>query len=281
VLAQEVLAGTRLVTVVVDNSRDGEVARAVAGLGPGLVCVEEPKPGIPAARNRAVTAALDLQADWIAFIDDDEIAPPGWLARLIELAREHQADAMQGGLVFADSLDEAARAAASWEPDRNAEVRERAAAATNNVLLKARLISPPLNLRFDEAMTKGGSDGEFFMRAAAAGGRIMRTEDAPVVEYRPVERQTLAYTARRSFRTGANANYRYRKNYGATDAALRLLLRSLERLFRGVARIFAAILVLLFARSKSIELARKGLSDLSFAFGCIGPYFGAAPGKYH
>lgn len=281
VVAQQVPGGTRLVTVVVDNSRDGEVTRAVKVLGPGLVCVEERKPGIPAARNAAVETALGLEADWIAFIDDDEIAPRGWLARLLELARANEADALQGGLIFADSQEEAARIADAWSPSPDAEVRARAAAATNNVLLKTRLVKPPLNLRFDEAMTKGGSDGEFFMRAAAAGAQIMRTEDAPVVEYRPVERQSLAYAARRSFRTGANANYRYRKNYGALDAAARLLLRSLERLLRGLARIFAAILLLLFARSKSIELGRKGLSDLSFAFGCLSPYFGAAPGKYH
>jgi succinoglycan biosynthesis protein ExoM len=281
VLAQEVPPGARVTTVVVDNSRDGEVARAVEGLGPGLLCVDERKPGIPAARNRAVEIAVELEADWIAFIDDDEIAPAGWLVRLLELAKANGADALQGGLIFADSQEEAARVAGAWSPLADPQVRPRAAAATNNVLLKTRLVKPPLNLRFDEAMTKGGSDGEFFMRAAAAGCRIMRTEDAPVVEYRPVERQSLAYAARRSFRTGANANYRYRKNYGAVDAAARLLLRALERLLRGLARIFAAILVLLFARSKSTALARKGLSDLSFAFGCLGPYFGAAPAKYH
>ncbi len=269
--------------VLVDNSGGQEGRRVAAALdvGEALLCVEEPRPGIPAARNRALETALGIGADWIAFIDDDEVAPSEWLACLIRAARATGCDVLQGAVAYADTPEEAVELARSWRPPAGAiDALPRRAAATNNVIFKRWIVAPPDGLRFDEAMTAGGSDGEFFMRAHQRGAVIMRTRDAVVVEHRPPDRLSLGHACRRAFRVGANCNYRYRKNYSGAQALVRLSLRMSERLATAVAHIIASLGVAIFSLPRSVVLARKSLADVCFAFGCVGPYFGLAPDKY-
>ena len=65
--------------VVVDNFSDAGERETVALHQDGevpVLYVHEPRAGIPAARNAALEAAKSISPDWIAFIDDDEVAPP-------------------------------------------------------------------------------------------------------------------------------------------------------------------------------------------------------------
>ena len=83
IIAQEGPAGSELRLIVVDNNQlpDAEpIAAEIAGKGRFPVhYVHESRLGIPFARNRAIDTALALKSDWIAFIDDDHEATPGWL----------------------------------------------------------------------------------------------------------------------------------------------------------------------------------------------------------
>src|SRR5829696_2372932 len=64
--------------LVVDNDPEGSAADVVLGWAErGVRYVHEPRPGISAARNRALTEAAD--ADALVFFDDDEHPCPGWL----------------------------------------------------------------------------------------------------------------------------------------------------------------------------------------------------------
>src|SRR5262245_54620814 len=88
--------------VVVDNNPEPsalpiyeEVCRG--GQWPGEL-VHCPRPGIPIARNAALDAALACGADYIAFLDDDEVAPPHWLSGLVRAMADCRADAVQGGV---------------------------------------------------------------------------------------------------------------------------------------------------------------------------------------
>lgn len=66
--------------LVVDNgSQDGTPAALAERFGAAVRVLIEPRRGLSAARNRAVTEA---QGDVLAFLDDDARADPGWLAAL-------------------------------------------------------------------------------------------------------------------------------------------------------------------------------------------------------
>src|SRR5665213_2456596 len=81
--------------IVVDNDR-GQTARRVAEDFSELLCLQylvEPERGLARVRNRAVAAS---NAKFVAFVDDDEWASPGWLASLHVVAKSTDADAVIG-----------------------------------------------------------------------------------------------------------------------------------------------------------------------------------------
>jgi glycosyltransferase involved in cell wall biosynthesis len=69
----------RFEVVVVDNASTGDETREVARRW-GVRCVVEPVPGLSRARNRGARAC---DTEIVAFIDDDAIAEPDWLAALM------------------------------------------------------------------------------------------------------------------------------------------------------------------------------------------------------
>lgn len=64
--------------VIVDNSSDGSVAGALDRFEQLKIrCYHEPTPGLSRARNRALR---EVRSDFIAWIDDDELADRDWVA---------------------------------------------------------------------------------------------------------------------------------------------------------------------------------------------------------
>lgn len=72
--------------LVVDNDPAASARELVRGYDNTRIgYVHEPRPGVVQARNRA---ARDSAGRYLAFIDDDEIAGPGWVQALLRQARE-------------------------------------------------------------------------------------------------------------------------------------------------------------------------------------------------
>lgn len=99
--------------VVVDNDAAGEGIAACDALRASyafpLHASAASGSGISAARNAACTAALALDPDVVAFLDDDEWPAEDWLAELLRVQREHDADAVGGPTrsVFPEGTDPA------------------------------------------------------------------------------------------------------------------------------------------------------------------------------
>lgn len=72
--------------IVVDNEPEPNNVAVVVGVACSspieMRYVHTPKRGIAAARNAALDAAIGICADWIAFIDDDEVVKPDWITDL-------------------------------------------------------------------------------------------------------------------------------------------------------------------------------------------------------
>lgn len=88
--------------LVIDNdpaaSARTTVEEFARTLPSGLIAyVHEPKPGIAAARNRALTESSSK--DLLVFIDDDEIPSERWLAQLLDLQRTSGAAAIVGPVI--------------------------------------------------------------------------------------------------------------------------------------------------------------------------------------
>lgn len=261
VLSQDPGAGMALRVILVDNSDTGAVLAMAQRSAPPVRYVHEPIRGIPYARNAGLLAALDAGADLIAFIDADELAPPGWLALLRSELEASQADVVQGNVRrFADEA--ALRTFAETPITPVARRRSTATGATNNTLMRAWIVSAA-GLRFDTAMRfTGGSDGEFFMRAVDAGATIVRLTGATVGEFWPPERAGHFADRARSRRVGANCRYRYVKNRSLPVAALRITLRCAGRLFSALRKAAAAPVT-------GRGALAAAMIDLSFVQGCL------------
>jgi glycosyltransferase involved in cell wall biosynthesis len=84
------------VTVVDNNSTDDTPAVAVRH---GVRVVKEPVQGLTPARVRGV---LSTRREWIAFVDDDCLLAPDWIAHAGVIAREHAVAGAFGGAVELD-----------------------------------------------------------------------------------------------------------------------------------------------------------------------------------
>ena len=207
--------------LIVDNDPGGGardvVAAAQAALGeaseagePGagadapIVYVHEPTPGIVAGRNRALAESADN--DLLAFIDDDEVPEPGWLAALLRTWRAQGCAAVTGPTppAFEDEPNGWVRASGafdSWSAPDGAQVRS---ADTGNLLLDLATVRG-MSLRFDPRYgLTGGEDSLFTRQLSLGGGRICFAADAVVVKRVPAARAQRAWVLQRAYRSGSS-----------------------------------------------------------------------------
>jgi succinoglycan biosynthesis protein ExoM len=204
-LAHQTLpAGVTVRAIVADNDAQPEarerVLAAAAAHRLDVSYVHAPSRNICIARNACLDAAT---APFLAFLDDDETATPGWLAALLREA-EHGWDAVLGPVQAVYGPD-----APTWMS--SADFHSTAPVFSGprilkgyagNVLLRRATIER-LGLRFDLSLGRqGGEDDDFFYRLTDAGGSIGYTPDALAYEPVPAPRTSLDWLLKRSFRTG-------------------------------------------------------------------------------
>lgn len=83
--------------IVVDNASSDRTAEIAGELGAGVVT--EPRLGVSNARNRGVAEG---RGEVVAFIDDDCVAEPNWLDRLVEPLADPEVGAVAGEMRSVD-----------------------------------------------------------------------------------------------------------------------------------------------------------------------------------
>ncbi|MDX2074531.1 MAG: glycosyltransferase [Alphaproteobacteria bacterium] len=196
--------GVDVSLLVVDNdpARSAEHAVSSAAMPFPVRYVVEGRRGIPHARNRALAEAME--SDFIAFIDDDDIADSGWLDALYRCAVACRAEVVKGRVVHTFDEQHAHFSVLDiFAPDPTPTGTELDSAWTNNVLFSTRLCRE-MGLRFDPVFTHtGGSDHHFFRRAKRHGASIVMCHEAVVESRLPACRARWQWIARRHLRIGA------------------------------------------------------------------------------
>ncbi|MFM8745606.1 MAG: glycosyltransferase family 2 protein [Aestuariivirga sp.] len=155
-------------------------------------------PGLAAARNACLRAALAQRPEFLAFIDDDELPEPGWLASLLRTLTETGADFATGPVVprFVDPPP-------SWITRGRFFEKSGETYCTSNLIIRASALPPDERDWFQPAFNfSGGEDNEFLNRLADNGAAHAVARDAVVIETIPPGRMKRRYVWRGGLRDG-------------------------------------------------------------------------------
>ncbi|MEH6810520.1 MAG: glycosyltransferase family 2 protein [Hyphomonas oceanitis] len=243
---QVVPEGITLRLIVADNdetpSAQDLVTRVAQDLPFPVQYVHAPSRNISLARNACLDAAT---GDFLAFIDDDELAPPDWIADLYALLAQGPYDA-----VFGPAMAEYPETAPNWikQADYHSNVPTRRNGTvqtghTCNALIRTNAPSFSGQRFLLEKGRTGGEDTEFFFRAWRAGARFAISEDAKV--YEPVDPARLAFRwiAKRKFRSGITYGRLERGRLSLAKAAVSLcatILKIAYCILRAVLAVFSS-----------------------------------------
>ena len=285
ILAQKLREDQSVEICVVENDSEQRSRETIEGLnaegGFPVLYFQEPVRGIPKARNKTLEVAAERGYDWIALIDDDEVADPHWLGELLRVAQVHSAEVVSGPV----RRRYEAPPPKWWKQLKPAAETEGAVlteAPTNNTLLSGRLIAKDgCNLRFHEALTFGFEDIDFFQRAHDLGCRIVWAPMAGVEEEIPASRMEPDRLIQRVMTSAAAHSYATKLRRGTGPAVMKFAGKAIRRIIGGA-------LVCLLVGAPRIIGARladstyyKGRVRLARGLGNLRGLFHVLPSYYH
>ncbi|MFD1746721.1 glycosyltransferase family 2 protein [Rhizobium helianthi] len=251
---QVVPAGVRVTLIVADNDAEPTAQALVESLRPRspfpILYVHCPKSNISIARNACLSAS---KGDFLAFIDDDEIAPAQWLDELLATALATRADAVLGPVkaIYGEG-------APGWMREGDfhstrpvwvgAKIRT---GYTCNVLLDMR--SPHVRgRRFELSLGQsGGEDTHFFTQVTDCGGHIAFAKKAELTEPVSRKRESFTWLLKRRFRSGQTHGRILGERHSGLARIPQLGLATMKAGFCAVA---AVLLVLSPIKRRSYQL---------------------------
>lgn len=193
--------------IVVDNDPAASAKDAAAQFSKNLkdqvTYVHAPTPGVSHARNAAMKAAAGR---YIAFLDDDMEAKPGWLTGLVSTSKTYNAAIVFGPVhAYMPGGDKPAYAYMKPFFSRSMDAPEgiiQAAFGTGGCLLDLSLCELPSPVFNTDLNETGGEDDFLFDHLIARGAIIAWSPDAQAIEHVPEHRATAAYMWTRNFAFG-------------------------------------------------------------------------------
>ncbi len=262
--------------VIVDNDATGSARTVVERrIARGAPC--EIRYAIQPLRNISLTRNVTVElatGEWLAFIDDDERAPPHWLASLLGAVQHRSADGATGPVVpwVPDSAPAWIRRGRfyEWARMRTGTLVPLNKLRFGNVVLRGSLLRA-LSAPFDPSYgLTGGEDGDLLMRLVQGGARIVWCDEAEVLE--PVEpsRLSLRWLVLRALRGGQDfARHRLAGRMGAVGGMERTAL-----LLRAVGQASAAAALALVSLPAGRHYAAFWLLKLSANVGKMSAFLG-------
>lgn len=198
--------------VLMDNDGAGsakavaaELAEEAKALGIGFSYGIEPAAGVANARNSALKLAI---ADYIAFLDDDEVAFENWLEKLFAAHLQTKAEVVFGP-IEARLGNGAAEPRAYFKEffsrllDGETRIIAKPYGCGNCLIERAKVLKgeKPFNPDTNET---GGEDDMLFAEVRANGQKFAWAHEAWVYEDVPDTRASWKYLSRRSFAFGHN-----------------------------------------------------------------------------
>lgn len=248
--------------VVVDNAPEHSAEKVIEMLAKESPCafrwIHERRAGVAQARN----AALELaRGDVIAWLDDDQEAPPGWVGALLVVQDKLGADVVFGPV----------RAAAPEGPHRAyfeslysragpkiSGITQTRYGIGNALVRRAVLWRAPFDARANET---GGEDDRLFNALARNRARFAWAADAEVIEHIDAARLNPRFALRRAFAYGQGPCELAFEERNFATLARHMAVGAAQAAAFGAAA-FAAGLVRADARLRLADRAARGLGKV-------------------
>ncbi|QIK65375.1 glycosyltransferase family 2 protein [Nocardioides sp. HDW12B] len=254
--------GTRV--VVVDNDPEASGRSVLAAWpDPPVRYVHEPRPGIAAARNRAIHEAAD--ADAVVFIDDDEEPTAGWLEALVSTWQSYGCDAVAGPTVpvLVGDVSPWVRECPTFRRVTRVTGTVLAGAASGNLLIDLATLRREA-LEFSDAYgLTGGSDTLLSRTLSRRGGVIRWCEEAEAREAVPPDRAERGWVLRRNRRVG---NVWSRVHLELADSRRELVRTWVTLMARGAVRVARGVLLTVRGRVTS-DIGQRATGECHVAAG--------------
>jgi succinoglycan biosynthesis protein ExoM len=258
--------------VIVDNDAAGSARRVCEDFRAShRIALEyeiEARRGIPIARNHAVAMAKQQPVDFIAILDDDEVADGRWLDELLAAQQEFGADVLTGPVApyFMGATDgwlqrffERASLANGQDLRHNYNY-----VYTSNLLAKADIFRV---FRFDERFAlSGAEDTHLFMQIFEKGYRAVWAENALVTEWLPQSRTNPQWLWKRAYRRGNSFAICELVQNGSLKTRVRRIAKGSFRFVQGL----VGAMVSLGRKSQFVQ----GVQGLCLGAGMISGSFG-------
>lgn len=270
-----------LEVIIVDNDGAGSARSLCDAVRPtfpwSLVYDLEPRQGVSYARNRAVANASQT-ADFIAFIDDDEVPSPAWMDALLATQQATQADVVAGPVYphFEDTpVPGWVERGHFFVPPDRATGQSLEIAHTNNVLVRADLLRQ-LEVVFCEGLSlKGTEDTHLFMRLRRQGNRFVWSREAVVYETIPASRTSIRWIVNRAYYGHSSHSRLEREFYPSFKVQGIRLLKGVTLLGIGVVTTPLSLPLGKARFTKALTYIFKGLGTLAGLVGFQGSWSGA------
>ena len=191
--------------LVVDDGATDATPQVAERFGARVVGGGESR-GLNASRNVGLREA---SGDLIAFVDDDVLVPPGWVAALVEGASRHPDAEAFGGPIRPRFEGHAPRACGREDPpitalDLGPEDTEAEMVWGANLAVRRSAVERIGE--FDESFDRGhGDEEDWLLRLRAAGGRIVYLAGAGLDHRRSPGDSGLAALSRAAYHRGRGA----------------------------------------------------------------------------
>jgi succinoglycan biosynthesis protein ExoM len=264
-------SGVSFNVIVVDNDAAESAESVVTAILPKLnypvTYIVERKQGLTYARNTALEHGL--QADAIAFLDDDEEADPAWLNELLNSLDAYSADIVTGPVLsrFPNPPADWILAGGFFDRQRPATGAVLTEARTGNVCMRTNILSKT-GIRFDHQFAlSGGEDTDFFRRLHAAGVKIVASDSAIAYETVPASRANARCILLRALRIANSDAYIHLKRSSSVFSRLGLLALGCARIAKGAAATVAAPLFPKHVFVRNLQRIFRGLGTCMASIG--------------
>ncbi len=223
------------------------------------------KRGIPFARNMLVSLSKD--ADFIAFIDDDETAHKRWLAELLVAQEKYSADVVAGPV-----LPKFPEQPPDWIVTGKFFVRPQYITGepvkyvgTGNVLIRNSLLKKVKGPFEEKIGLQGGGDILLFCKLHQQyGAHMVWANDAIAEEHIPLSRVRVSWLLKRHYRNGLALGTTESYLAGPLSAwRLIRLTKGIAHITRGFFLIFPAVLRGKAAQVQTICFLALGVGSIA------------------